>query len=96
MKSSSLTEQSWFVYVIRCKNGSLYTGITNDLERRFAMHSAGTGAKFLRGKGPLTLEFSTILPDKSSALKIEHKIKQLTRSQKEKIITGERAVPSVL
>jgi len=85
----------WTIYLIRCKSGSLYTGITNDLERRFAMHQAGTGAKYLRGKSPLTLEFSASVPDKSTALKIEHKIKQLSRTEKEKIISGERPLPSI-
>ncbi len=86
---------SWIVYLIRCNDGSLYTGITNNLERRFAMHSAGTGAKFLRGKGPLTIEFATKCIDKSHALRIEHRIKQLPKSEKEKIISGKRGIPTI-
>ena len=69
-----------FVYMLRCKDGSLYTGWTNDLEHRLAMHSSGRGAKYTRGRGPLELVYSEELPDK--ALRRECAIKKLRREQK--------------
>ena len=71
-----------FVYMLRCKDGSLYTGWTNDLEHRLAMHSSGRGAKYTRGRGPLELVYSEDLPDKEAALRRECAIKKLRREQK--------------
>lgn len=71
-----------FVYMLRCKDGSLYTGWTNDLEHRLAMHSNGRGAKYTRGRGPLALVYSEELPDKEAALRRECAIKKLRREQK--------------
>ena len=67
---------AWYVYILRCGDGTLYTGITDDVERRLAAHRSGKGAKYTRGRGPLELE------DKSTALKREAQIKKLSRSQK--------------
>lgn len=71
-----------FVYMLRCKDGSLYTGWTNDLEHRLAMHSSGRGAKYTHGRGPLELVYSEELPDKEAALRRECAIKKLRREQK--------------
>ena len=71
-----------FVYMLRCKDGSLYTGWTNDLEHRLAMHNSGRGAKYTRGRGPLELVYSEALPDKEAALRRECAIKKLRREQK--------------
>ena len=71
-----------FVYMLRCKDGSLYTGWTNDLEHRLAMHSSGRGAKYTRGRGPLELVYSEELPDKEAALRRECAIKKLRREHK--------------
>ena len=71
-----------FVYMLRCKDGSLYTGWTNDLEHRLAMHISGRGAKYTRGRGPLELVYSEELPDKEAALRRECAIKKLRREQK--------------
>ena len=68
-----------FVYMLRCKDGSLYTGWTNDLEHRLAMHNSGRGAKYTRGRGPLELVYSEELPDKEAALRRECAIKKLRR-----------------
>lgn len=65
-----------FVYMLRCKDGSLYTGWTNDLEHRLAMHNSGRGAKYTRGRGPLELVYSEELPDKEAALRRECAIKK--------------------
>ncbi|GEM77992.1 GIY-YIG nuclease family protein [Vibrio superstes] len=79
----------WFVYLIRNRHNALYCGVTNDLERRFSQHANGTGAKALKGKGPLTLEWSTNVENKSQALKLEYKIKQLSKQRKERLVAGE-------
>lgn len=76
----------WSIYLVRCRDGSLYTGITTDVERRFTAHCNGTGAKYLRGKGPLTLEFSCEIGARGDALRLEHLVKRLDKEQKEAII----------
>lgn len=83
---SQPTEKSWFVYLIRTRTKTLYCGITNDLERRFEQHQTGKGAKYLRGKGPLSLVWSQQVADKSAALKEEIRIKKLSKATKEKLI----------
>ena len=76
----------WTVYIIRCGDDTLYTGITDDVEKRFAAHCAGKGAKYTRGRGPLTLVYTEEAEDKSAALKREHAIKKLPRAEKLKLI----------
>ena len=78
----------WYVYILRCGDGTLYTGSTDDVEKRLAAHRAGKGAKYTRGRGPLELAYFEPLPDKSSALRREYEIKQLTRQEKLKLIGG--------
>lgn len=75
-----------YVYMIRCKDGSLYTGWTNNLERRFRNHCEGKGAKYTRGRGPLELVYYEVFEDKKDAMKREYAIKQLKKSEKEKLI----------
>lgn len=82
------TAKPWFLYLVRCNGGQLYTGITTDVARRFAEHEAGTGAKFLRGKGPLELVFSQPIGDRSEALKSEIAVKRLSRVEKERLIVN--------
>lgn len=79
----------WCVYILRCGDGSLYTGITDDVDRRLAVHRAGKGAKYTRGRGPLELVHREEYSDKGSALKREYAIKQLRREEKEQLIRGE-------
>ncbi|KYN87060.1 hypothetical protein ATY35_12440 [Vibrio cidicii] len=83
----------WSVYLIRTRLNALYCGITNNLERRFSQHQLGKGAKALRGKGPLVLEWSYPVGDKSTALKIEHHIKSLPKRDKERLIKGDLCLP---
>ena len=73
---------SWSVYLARCADDSLYCGITNDLRARLAAHEAGTGAKYTRGRGPLTLVATQRTRDKGLALRIEYAVKQLPRRDK--------------
>ena len=75
----------WYVYMLRCGDGSLYTGITDDVEKRLAAHRAGKGAKYTRGRGPLELAYTEEQPDKSAALRRELDIKKLTRKEKQKL-----------
>jgi len=79
-------EVTWFLYMVRCKDGALYTGITTDMDRRFIMHQSGKGAKYLRGKAPLTLVFQQKIGSHSAALKAEVAIKQLSKADKERRI----------
>lgn len=72
----------WTLYILRCGDGSLYTGITNDLSRRFDAHVAGTGAKYTRGRGPLEIIHQEIHPDRSSASKREYAVKAMSRREK--------------
>jgi putative endonuclease len=82
MKNANTLDKSWVIYLLECKDGSLYTGITNDLEKRLASHDAGLGAKYTRGRRPVTLlEFKTV-ESQSEALKLEYQIKQLPRFKK--------------
>jgi putative endonuclease len=75
-----------YVYLLECKDGSLYAGIATDLRRRFELHQKGKGAKYTRGRGPLQLRYVELLPDKSSALRRELEIKRMTRTQKLRLI----------
>ena len=77
---------AWYVYMLRCGDGTLYTGITDDVERRLAAHRSGKGAKYTRGRGPLELVYTEEQPDKSAALRREMEIKKLRREQKEALI----------
>lgn len=77
---------AWFVYMLRCRDGSLYTGYTDDIERRFAVHQSGKGAKYTRSRLPVELVYQESLPDKSAALKREAAIKKLSRQQKLQLI----------
>lgn len=78
----------WYVYILRCGDGTFYTGSTDDVERRLAVHRSRKGAKYTRGRGPLELVYQEALPDRSSALRREAAIKKLTRAQKERLISG--------
>lgn len=75
-----------YVYMIRCKDGSLYTGWTNNLEKRFKNHCKGKGAKYTHGRGPLELVYYEVFEDKREAMRREYEIKQLKKSEKEKLI----------
>ena len=76
----------WYVYILRCGDGTLYTGITDDIPRRLAAHRSGKGAKYTRGRGPLELVYQEQVPDKSAALRREIQIKRLRRAEKERLI----------
>lgn len=75
-------DKQWVVYILECGDGTLYTGITDDMERRLRLHAQGKGAKYTRGRGPLTLRYREQCPDHSTALKREAQIKHLARKEK--------------
>ena len=78
-----MSKPDWSLYLVRCADGSLYTGISTDVERRLREHSNGVrGAKFLRGRGPLTLAFEYRIGDRSLASRIEHRVKRLPAADK--------------
>ena len=79
-------DKNWTVYILECRDGTLYTGITDDLERRLKAHESGKGAKYTRGRGPLVLRYQEELPDKGAALKRESALKRLRREEKLAII----------
>lgn len=81
-------ESTWYLYILRCGDGTLYTGITNDVEKRLEAHRAGKGAKYTRGRSPLTLVYREKCGTHSDALRREWAVKQLPREQKEKLIDG--------
>jgi putative endonuclease len=79
-------ERKWFVYILNCADGTLYTGITNDLDRRIKAHNAGTASKYTRVRRPVSIVYSEEVETKGNALRRELQIKRLTRSEKMAII----------
>lgn len=74
------------VYILECSDGSLYTGYTTDVKRRVEQHDTGDGAKYTRGRTPVTLRYVEYHPSRSAAQSREYEIKQLTRPQKEQLL----------
>ena len=81
---------TWTVYLARCRDGSLYTGITTDPERRLAEHNSGRGGSYTRSRIPLVMVHWEPVEERSAALRRECAIKRLTRAQKEELVTGRR------
>lgn len=81
----------WSVYVIRCNDGTLYTGVTTDIKRRLAEHNSGTGAKYTRSRTPVELVASSNVASRSDALKLEARTKKLPKDRKVSFINEQRA-----
>lgn len=79
-------ENSHSVYILECGDGSLYTGYTNNLSKRMKLHEEGKGAKYTRGRGPLSLAFYKPFETKEEAMREEYRIKKLPRREKEKLV----------
>ncbi len=79
-------EPAWYLYILRCGDGSLYTGITTDVEKRLAVHRSGKGAKYTRGRGPLALVYREECASHSDALKRERQVKALPREEKLRMV----------
>jgi len=86
MVCTPMDDVIWHLYILRMPGGMLYTGITTDVARRIAQHQAGKGAKALRGKGELVLVFHCQAGDRSTALQLEYRVKQLSKKQKENLV----------
>ena len=85
-KKEDSSDNTWFVYILRCDDGSLYTGITNDLSRRCDQHNAGTASRYTRSRLPVALVYQEAQGNRSVATKREFEIKALSRKQKESLI----------
>jgi len=83
-----MTAIPWYLYVLRCGDGTLYAGATCDLQRRLAQHQQGRGARYTRGRGPLSLAAAWRFPDQAAALRAEAAFKRLRRAAKEGWIAG--------
>ena len=84
-----MTECGYSLYIVRCADGSLYTGIAIDVARRIKEHESDSrGAKYLRGKGPLQLEYQQRIGNRSAASRVEYCVKNLRRSAKESLVAG--------
>jgi putative endonuclease len=91
-----MSSGEYSLYIVRCNDGSLYTGIAIDVERRIREHESGSrGAKYLRGKGPLHLVFSAALGDRGTAQQVEYRVKRLERDRKEALIAGQCTLADV-
>lgn len=95
LEALALTREStkpevWFVYIARCNDGSLYTGIARDVLLRIAAHNAGRGARYTRGRGPLSVCAQRRCTSKGDALRLELAVKRLPRPDKETLLAGRR------
>ena len=88
----------WHLYLVRCHDGKLYTGITTNVARRFAEHQGNVnrGAKYLRGRGPLVLVFQKKLGSRSLAQGVESKVKKLSKARKEELISANTHVDEII
>lgn len=82
-------QANWSVYIIRCSDDSLYTGITTDVERRFQQHLTGKGAKYFRGRKPILIIYQLNGLSRQDAARQEYKIKQLSRTEKQRLANSE-------
>lgn len=82
----------WTVYLLRCADGSLYTGITTDLDARVAAHNAGRGARYTRGRLPVAVAWKRARQEPTHARKLEYALKQLPREDKLRLVAGDEAL----
>ena len=89
---------AWFVYLLRCGDGSLYTGIATDVQRRLGEHEGDKlrGAKYLRGRGPLELVFEEQIGSRGLAQRVEYALKHWPRARKEQLVRGEEGLAELL
>jgi putative endonuclease len=83
-----MVTSDWYLYIVRCRDGTLYTGISTDIDRRLAEHQQGgsAGSKYLKGRAPLTLLLQKRLGSRRLASKVENRVKKLSKAEKEKMI----------
>jgi len=92
-KQKTKSGEKWSLYILRCCDGSFYTGITNNLERRLKMHQAGKASRYTRTRGPVEMLYSETCDDRSSALIRECEVKEWPRSRKAALIAKEKQHP---
>ncbi len=86
---AAVADTEFSLYILRCADDSLYTGIAADVDKRLAQHESGVrGAKYLRGRGPLQIVFSEIVGNRATALKLEYRVKKLSREKKLDLVDG--------
>ena len=90
-----MREKKYYTYILRCADDTLYTGWTTDIEKRFAAHNAGQGAKYTRSRTPVELVFVTVSESKEQAMSLEYKIKHLTREKKLEMIDAGELLPEL-
>lgn len=83
-------EPRWFLYMLRCRDNTLYTGITTDLERRLTQHNDGSASRYTRSRKPVKMVYNEICDDHSAALKRECAVKKLTREEKKRLVKKKR------
>ena len=88
--------KAWFLYLIECADGSVYTGITVDVAARYAAHASGTGARYTRAHPPLRLLGYQAHPDRSAASKAEYRVKQMSAADKRRFAAALAATPDAL
>ncbi len=88
----------WYLYLVQCRDKSLYTGIATSVTRRFAEHQGkgNCGSKYLRGRGPLKLVFTKKIGDRSLALRVESRIKKMTKEKKEMLIRSREGIEEII
>ncbi len=87
-----MEDKIWSLYILRCVDGTLYTGIAVDVDKRYRMHISGKGAKYTRGRAPLSIVYREVCGTHSDALRREFAVKALTREEKEKLIAAYRII----
>jgi predicted GIY-YIG superfamily endonuclease len=92
LSNGAVTEDAWFVYLLRCGDDSLYTGITNDLARRVKQHNAGTASRYTRSRLPVKLVYQEQQASRSLALKREFAIKCLSRKTKNSLVQSAKPI----
>ena len=83
-----MEETIWYLYILRCGDGTLYTGITTDVNKRLSVHRSGKGAKYTRGRQPLELVYRECCGNHSTALKRELEVKKLSREKKKRLVSA--------
>lgn len=91
---SQVTDEPWFVYMVECRDGSLYTGVTNDLERRLQQHNEGTGARYTRSRRPVRIRYSERCPSRSAALMRECAVRLLSPKEKWELVAAYDGSPA--
>lgn len=87
-----MEDKIWHLYILRCGDGTYYTGIALDVEKRFLAHASGKGAKYTRGRGPLQLIYQEVCGDHGAALRRELEVKALSKAQKEALIASKLSI----